>query len=207
MHTADTASVSVFKWILLYWIDKWQCSEWSLKKERKPLPNFFHTVRGFGYVAFELMHYRFCGLQNEFSTNWLSWCTRFYMAMLHVTSVHWLMSTTCLVNEHSVLIMPTTFDTMHRSNCQQLAAEPLWLQLHTSGIQLPTDIIAASSLSTFCRLLKRFLFKQSYPDIIYWHHPASGPCSGCTTLATLKICWLTDWLIDSAGVMFITDFS
>ena len=32
---------------------------------------------------------------------------------------------------------------------------------------LPTDVVAASSLSTFRRLLKRFLFKQSYPDIIY----------------------------------------
>jgi len=32
---------------------------------------------------------------------------------------------------------------------------------------LSTDVVAASSLSTFRRLLKRFLFKQSYPDIIY----------------------------------------
>jgi len=32
---------------------------------------------------------------------------------------------------------------------------------------LPTDVVAASSLFTFRRLLKRFLFKQSYPDIIY----------------------------------------
>jgi len=32
---------------------------------------------------------------------------------------------------------------------------------------LPTDVVAASSLSTFRRLLKRFLFKQSYPGIIY----------------------------------------
>jgi len=45
---------------------------------------------------------------------------------------------------------------------------------------LPT-VVAANSLSTFRRLLKRFLVKQSYPDIIYWYHPASGPCSGCST--------------------------
>jgi len=32
---------------------------------------------------------------------------------------------------------------------------------------LPTDVVAASSLSTFRRLVKRFSFKQSYPDIIY----------------------------------------
>jgi len=32
---------------------------------------------------------------------------------------------------------------------------------------LPTGVVAASSLSTFRRLLKRFLFKQSYPDIIH----------------------------------------
>jgi len=34
---------------------------------------------------------------------------------------------------------------------------------------------------TVRRLLKRFLFKQSYTNVIYWHHPTSGPCSGCTT--------------------------
>jgi len=32
---------------------------------------------------------------------------------------------------------------------------------------LPTDVVAASSLSTFRRLLERFLFKQSFPDIIH----------------------------------------
>jgi len=32
---------------------------------------------------------------------------------------------------------------------------------------LPTDVTAANSLSTFRRLLKHFLFRQSYPDIIY----------------------------------------
>jgi len=32
---------------------------------------------------------------------------------------------------------------------------------------LPTDVVAASSLSTFRRLVKRFSFKQSHPDIIY----------------------------------------
>ena len=58
---------------------------------------------------------------------------------------------------------------------------------------LPTDVVAASSLSTFRQLLKRFLFKQSYLDIIYWH---SGPCSGCATYATVKIYWLVGWLID-----------
>ena len=33
--------------------------------------------------------------------------------------------------------------------------------------RLPTDVVAANSLSTFRRLLKRFSFRQSYPDIIY----------------------------------------
>jgi len=32
---------------------------------------------------------------------------------------------------------------------------------------LPTDVVAASSLSTSRRLVKRFLCKQLYPDIIY----------------------------------------
>jgi len=49
---------------------------------------------------------------------------------------------------------------------------------------LPTDGVVTNSLSTFCRLLERFLFKQSFPDIIHRH---SGPCSDCTTQATVKI--------------------
>ena len=32
---------------------------------------------------------------------------------------------------------------------------------------LPTDVVVTNSLSTFCRLLERFLFKQSFPDIIH----------------------------------------
>jgi len=32
---------------------------------------------------------------------------------------------------------------------------------------LPTDVVAANSLSTFRQLLKRFIFKQTYPDISY----------------------------------------
>jgi len=36
----------------------------------------------------------------------------------------------------------------------------------TTTALLPTDVVAASSLPTFRRLLNRFLFKQSYPDII-----------------------------------------
>ena len=51
----------------------------------------------------------------------------------------------------------------------------------------------------FRRLLKRFLFKQSYTDIIYWHHPASSPCGGCATKANVKIYWQADWLIDWIG--------
>ena len=31
---------------------------------------------------------------------------------------------------------------------------------------LPTDVVAANSLFTIRQLLKRFLFKRSYPDII-----------------------------------------
>jgi len=50
------------------------------------------------------------------------------------------------------------------------AAEPLRLRLHTSVIwnTLPTDVVAASSLFTFLPTVHLcFLFKQSYPDIIY----------------------------------------
>jgi len=33
--------------------------------------------------------------------------------------------------------------------------------------RLPTDVVDANSLSTFRRLLKRFLFQQSYPGVVY----------------------------------------
>jgi len=37
---------------------------------------------------------------------------------------------------------------------------------------LPTDVIAANSLSTYRQLLKCFLFCKSYPDIVNWHYPS-----------------------------------
>jgi len=33
--------------------------------------------------------------------------------------------------------------------------------------RLPSDVVAANSLATFRRLLKRFLFRQSYPGVVY----------------------------------------
>ena len=51
----------------------------------------------------------------------------------HAASVRWRVSTTCLVDEHSVLPVPTA-SWYHPSNCQQSTAEPLRLRLHTSGI-------------------------------------------------------------------------
>jgi len=50
----------------------------------------------------------------------------------HVTSVRSPVSTTCLVDEN-FLPVPTA-SWYHPSNCQQSAAEPLRLRLHTSGI-------------------------------------------------------------------------
>jgi len=58
---------------------------------------------------------------------------------------------------------------------------------------LPTDVAGASSLSTFRRLLNHFLFKQSYPDSIYWH---CGPYSGCTTWLTEQRGALLKWRTD-----------
>ena len=76
-------------------------------------------------------------------------------------------------NANRLVVPPVKLSTVG-SRTFAVAAPHIWNTL-------PTDVVAASSLSTFRRLLKRFLFKQSYPDIIYWHHPVSGPCSGCTT--------------------------
>ena len=52
------------------------------------------------------------------------------------------------------------------SRALAVAAPDIWNRL-------PPDVVAADSLSTFRRLLKRFLFRQSYPDVVYWHHPIS----------------------------------
>jgi len=38
---------------------------------------------------------------------------------------------------------------------------------HLEYRTLPTDVVVPNALPAFHRLLKRFLFKQSYPDIIY----------------------------------------
>ena len=67
--------------------------------------------------------------------------------------------------------------TLRSTNANRLVVPPV--KLSTVGSRafaaasphiwntLPTDVVAASSLSIFRRLLKRFLFKQLYSDIIY----------------------------------------
>jgi len=62
-------------------------------------------------------------------------------------------------NANRLVVPPVTLSTVG-SRAFAVAAPHIW-------ITLPTDVVAASSLSTFRRLLKRFLFKQSYRDIIY----------------------------------------
>ena len=63
--------------------------------------------------------------------------------------------------------------------------------------QLPEEITSATSLSTFQRHLKTFLFRKSFPDIIAdWHF--SGPCGNLNYLGHSKnSAWLIDWLIDT----------
>jgi len=60
---------------------------------------------------------------------------------------------------------------------QQSAAEPLRLRLHTANWRCcgKFTVHLPSTVKTY------FLFKQSYLDIIYWHHPVSDLCSGHTT--------------------------
>jgi len=80
-----------------------------------------------------------------------------------------------ITNINRLVVPPVRLSTVG-SRAFAVAAPHIWNRL-------PTDVVAANSLSTFRRLLKRVLFQQSYPDIIYWlsHHPISGPCSGCAT--------------------------
>ena len=59
--------------------------------------------------------------------------------------------------------------------------------------QLPEEITSATSLSTFQRHLKTFLFRKSFPDIIAdWHF--SGPCGNLNYLGHSKKFCLIDWL-------------
>jgi len=69
---------------------------------------------------------------------------------------------------------------------------------------LPTDVVAANSLSTSRRLLKRFFIQaiiSRHYLRYYWHHPASGPYSSCTTKTTFRNLLIefsdrfTDWFI------------
>jgi len=66
-----------------------------------------------------------------------------------------------IVDECSILLAPTIL-LCHQSNCLgsqafPVAAAQLWNIL-------PDDIVLADSLST-CRLI-RYLFQQSYPDVV-----------------------------------------
>jgi len=72
--------------------------------------------------------------------------------MHHVTSVRWPVSTTCLVDEHSVprmpnrLVVPPPKLSTVGSRAFAVAASHIWNTLST-------DVVAASSLSTFRRLV------------------------------------------------------
>ena len=73
---------------------------------------------------------------------------------------------------------------------------------HRTWNQLPEEVTSATSLSTFQRHLKTFLFRKSFPDIIAdWH--SSGPCDNLELLRPLwKI--LLDWLMASAWNLTLT---
>jgi len=62
-------------------------------------------------------------------------------------------------NSNHLVIQPVKLSTVG-SQAFMVAAPHIWNRL-------PTDFIMANSLSTFHQLLKRFLFRQSYPDIVY----------------------------------------
>jgi len=67
--------------------------------------------------------------------------------------------TLCSANTNRLVVPPVKLSTVD-SRAFAVVAPRIWNTL-------PTNVDAASSLSTFRRLLKRFLFKQSYPEIIY----------------------------------------
>ena len=87
------------------------------------------------------------------SLHWLRVPERiqYKLAVMHHVTV----STICQDDDHSALPTPTA-SWYRQSNCQQSAAEPLRLQM-------PTDVVAANSLSTFRRLLKRFFIPATIP--------------------------------------------
>jgi len=88
-------------------------------------------------------------------------------AETNLVCIHWKLCpcirTLRSTNASRLVVPPVKLSTVG-SRAFAVAAPHIWNTL-------PTDVVAASSLSTFRRLLKRFLFKLQYPDIIYWHHP------------------------------------
>ena len=81
---------------------------------------------------------------------------------------------------YSVLPMPTA-SWYRPSNCQQSAAEPLRLRFHTSGIhcQSTANWRRCGKFTVHLLSTVKTFFTQAI--IISWHHPVSGPCSGCAT--------------------------
>jgi len=61
-------------------------------------------------------------------------------------------------NANRLVVPPVKLSTVG-SRAFAVAAPHIWNTL-------PTDVVAANSLFTIRQLLKRFLFKRSYPDII-----------------------------------------
>jgi len=115
------------------------------------------------HISDALISLHWLRVRDEVTTSWLFfWRARFCMAMHHVTSVRWPVSTTCLVDEYSVLPMPTA-SWYRPSNCQQSAAEPLRLRLHLSGIHC--QLTSLGQIYHLLSTAKRFLFKKSYSDI------------------------------------------
>jgi len=58
------------------------------------------------------------------------------------------------------LVVPQVKLSTVGSQAFAVAAPDIWNRL-------PSDVVAANSLATFRRLLKRFLFRQSYPGVVY----------------------------------------
>jgi len=100
-----------------------------------------------------------CGFRNEFSTNWLSWVYKVlrgdaprYLGPL--TRVDDLPGRRTLrsTNANRLVVPPVKLSTV---DSRAFAAPHIWNTL-------PTDVVAASSLSTFRRLLKRFFYSSSH---------------------------------------------
>jgi len=115
-----------------------------------------------------------CRYHSARSTRSVCWPTKSWMVWYRDIWDHLSVSPTCLADGLCVLQSPIVWQ-YQLLNCLRSAAEHFPFPVLKRGTNYRKKITSATSLSTFQRRLKTFLFRKSFPDIIADRH-FSGPC-------------------------------